>query len=295
MGCGLGGCGEERGDSGVGKGSHLRGGPHKAREVCLERPLIVITCAYLLACLFIHDVRGIVIWGEEGRGCIQQALSAFCPECGAIGIVVEDCCSVHVNSKTVRPLDAIDLATVFQVIGAIVDVVTAVDETNCRAPIPCFGSPIEVCRIACESSKASRELEECTIGNGVFVVVSIVKSEYLPFEAPSAAGKVPPCSLSIPEINGQLEPAWCARRWSSETTFSSRHGGKPPEALIIVPFVFLVCRHHIVILRPNLAYERPICVIIIRRVIRVVVIVEHSSPHSSCFPPIVWSGKDGDG
>ncbi len=273
----------------------MGGGPHEAREIGFEGPLVIIACAYLLTSYFIHDVRGVIIWGKKCGGCVKEALSAFCPECRAIGIVVEDRSTVHVNSEAIRPLHAIDLAAVLQIIRAIIDIVIAIDEADCRTPIPGFDSPVEVCRIACKASKAGGQLEECTIGYRVFVVVPVVKSEYLPFEPPTAACKIPSRSLSIPEIDRQLKPAWGAGRRRRKTAFSSRHGGKPPEALVIVPFVFLMCRHHIVIIRSHLTHERLIGLVVIRGIIRKVVVVEHGSPHSTCLPPVVWGREDSNG
>jgi hypothetical protein len=94
-------------------------------------------------------------------------------------------------------LDVIELGAVDRHIGSVVNSEVVTYQTNIRDPVIHLFSPVNVRLIASIPTESRRKLEEACIRNGIFVVVPVVESEYLPSKASGAGLIVPPTCLEI--------------------------------------------------------------------------------------------------
>lgn len=109
------------------------------------------------------------------------------------------------------------------------------NEAYGQLPLPDLLGPIGVKLITEISVKARGDVEEATIGYGIFVIVSLVEKEDLPLESPSTRHLIPSIFPSIEHCLGKRQPRGLPTSQVWQSVLCGRHGGHSPESLVVVP------------------------------------------------------------
>lgn len=117
--------------------------------------------------------------------------------CGGAYHVVHNGAAVDEEASIGAPLDMVDLCAIRRVVGAIEDVILIINESNVGGPFVSCRSPVCIRLVAGILVEARSKLKERPSGDGVFVVVSAVECEDLPFQASSTRAGIPAGSLTI--------------------------------------------------------------------------------------------------
>ena len=133
-----------------------------------------------------------LVCGEKSVSTCLSALGS-----GNAYIVVHDRSSKQEDSCIVGPLDPIDVAAIESCMGTIVEVIVLVHQTDSLSPIKCLLRPLRISIVARIQSQSSPQVEETTVGDGVFVIVSSVESENLPSQTAITILIVPPARLIV--------------------------------------------------------------------------------------------------
>jgi hypothetical protein len=163
-----------------------------------------------------------------------------------------------------------------------------------------------VCIVVCISSKASTEVEEATVRNGVLIIVAGKILVHLPPQSgryqnrsmrrekdnsPSTAYSLYRHSfgLGIEHCLCKRKPRRLIRRRILEIGLSSRHGSHSPESLIIVTHGLGPIRGHHIVVFSNLPLYSCFDNVVVRRIAGEMPIIDQGSPHCARFPPVIWT------
>jgi hypothetical protein len=91
----------------------------------------------------------------------------------------------------------VELRAVQQVICAVIDLASRIDHADIPGPLHCTHNPVTVGGVSGEPGKSSTKRSETALRNGILVVVAVVESEDLPFQALRKSANVPTMSKYI--------------------------------------------------------------------------------------------------
>lgn len=121
-------------------------------------------------------------------------------------IVVHIRSTHHESSNVVCPLQLGGDRAVVLNLRAIVDLVLTREQWRGFDPVVRFLGPIGISLIAGVLGQPSSKLEETSIGNGIFVVVSFIECEDLPSQSTATILRVPSRNLQIEHCLCQGKP-----------------------------------------------------------------------------------------
>ena len=244
-----------------------------------------------LAGSLIQDVGRVLVGAEEPFGPLEKVGGTLLPALLA-SIVGQDSGAVEVYTTGVGVRVLGDFGAVVGSVGAIVDMpVVVVDEADIPGPVPDLLGPLEMGLVAGGASEAGRDLEEPSIANRVLVVHAVgVVGVDLPSEAAAAVSSVPAALEGVEDVLANLEPRGERLLGLGKVSLGGGEGGRAPKVEIIIAFLALVLRGHIVVVRTQIGGGQKSLDndIVVAGVLGVVVVVEQSSPKGTRYPPVVW-------
>lgn len=163
--------------------------------------LVDVAVAAWFASDFVHDL---VVCEEDMRR-VPESHRSVAPKLFA-GDVPHGRCTKQENACIVRPLDLRGAGAILRRVRSIVNVVIVCHESGSFHPVPCLDGPVRVRRVSSIHGKPSPQIEESTIGNGVFVVVSIVEGENLPPQSTITSLGIPPQGLRVERRLSESQP-----------------------------------------------------------------------------------------
>lgn len=185
----------------------------------------------------------------------------------------------------------VDIGAVVLDVSAVEDVVVLVDIAHAHAPVVRLLRPLRIRVVAGVAGKPRAQVEEDAVGNGVLVVVSVVGQRDLPPQAAVAVLAVPPRRLGVEHGLRQREPLRIFGGRVLEVILGGDHGRHPPEALVVVAQGRGPVGWHVAVLwRAGLEDQRVFRHVVVRRVVRVVPVVDVRPPHCTRLPPVVRPG-----
>jgi hypothetical protein len=90
-------------------------------------------------------------------------------------VIVHVCGAEEEDAGVVTELDVVYLGAVQQIVGAVVNVVLLVNQSNSRDPVPGLVRPVRVGLVVGVSSKASTKIEKAAVRDGVLVVIAVIE------------------------------------------------------------------------------------------------------------------------
>jgi hypothetical protein len=203
-------------------------------------------------------------------------------------VVVHEARALNKGRSYVGELGSVDIGAVVLDVSAIIDVPVLVDVADGLGPVIGLFGPEGIGAIARVTSQTSSDVEEDAVGNRVFVIVSVVGEGNLPSETAVAVDCIPPGGLRVEDGLGEGKPLRFAADRVLEVDLGSQHGRHAPEALVVIPQGRgPVRRHKTVLRRARLENHGALGQVVVRRVARVVPVIDHGPPHGTCLPPVV--------
>ena len=202
------------------------------------------------------------------------------------------------DAGRVRKLRQVNVGAVLGGVAAVVNVEFVVNVAHVDHPVPRLVGPRGVCSIVRVASQAGGRVEQDAVRDGVLIVIAVIGWRDLPPKAATALAHVPARGLRVEDALRQHEPLRFVGRRVWERGLGGEHGRHAPEALVVVaegggP----IGRHEVVGRRVGLEGEGVLRLAVVRRVARVVPVVDHGPPHGPSLPPVVracwrWPGED---
>lgn len=188
-------------------GYHLGRSNHPSSEVSLEAELIVVALVKFFALVLVHDVCRVGEGREEcGVGGGEETLCYGCPWRAGCSNIGDNRSTVDERAHVVRPLAAVDLGAIGQIIGTVVDMKAGINKTNGGHPVPFFHCPVGVGAVASVSSKTGCQLEKPAVGDRALVVIAGVGGDPLPLQTSPTLCGVPSRSKIVEHPFGKFNP-----------------------------------------------------------------------------------------
>ena len=104
--------------------------------------------------------------------------------------------SMQVDACVVRPLQLVDAGAILRVGCSVEDVVTGINQSSCKLPVPHLLRPLRVGVVSRIPCQPRAEVEQASVCNAVLVRKPVIEGEDLPPKAAPARRRVPPrCQL----------------------------------------------------------------------------------------------------
>ena len=110
------------------------------------------------------------------------------------------------HAGVVSPLDGLDVSAVVLTIGSVKVMVILAHEAYRELPFPSLLGPVGVGVVSEVLVQTGGDVEEASVGNGVFVVVAVVEGKDLPSQASCTGGVVPAILLGVEDGLRQRKP-----------------------------------------------------------------------------------------
>lgn len=206
---------------------------------------------------------------------------------GGTYVIVHIRGSMQGDPSIVRPLHPVFLSAVEIIICTVVEMVFLSYEADVFHPVPGLFGLLSIRIIAGVAGKASTDIEEACIGDGVFVVVSVIEFEDLPLQASATGSRMPEGCLLVEHRLSQGQPLRLIIRGVGELAFGGLQRRYGPERLIVVSFgPGLIFRHEI-LRRARLVHHALDDDIIVGVIAGVSPVVDQGTEHSTGLPPVV--------